>query len=104
MDKSQVVETSLCCAPCNVPSEWCHSCLCCCCVTYTQRQIMINGNWNNFRCCNGMFPCTSCDCVKDCPQFCWCLECCIFPGCSVSTNRIMMFDRYNKDQPHVIVG
>jgi hypothetical protein len=93
------VETSLCCAPCTIPKEWCNACLCCYCMTHTQRGIMLNGNWSDFRCCSGMFPCTRCDCVGECPHLCWCLECVICPGCSVSTNRIMMLDRYGKD-PH----
>ena len=88
-------ETTVCCVPCNIPYLWCTSCLFPCCTLYKQRKYLLNNDMNKYICCNGIFPCTSCECVKECPGLCLTCEMCICPGCAASTNRNMMMNLYN---------
>ena len=70
------------------------------CAAYYTRYRILGDTLKGYSCCQGYNNCQPCFTAgrcgeKDCPQLCLCLEsfCCL--GCSVSTSRIYMMDKYD---------
>jgi len=86
--------TSMCGACCNYPKLCIENSTMCCCITYSRRQQQLNNDWNNYICCHGQL-CCNCECVKNCPKFCFMFECCCCPGCAVSANNSKMHNDFD---------
>ncbi|KAG5182429.1 hypothetical protein JKP88DRAFT_186308 [Tribonema minus] len=86
-------------APCKATLCCCYGSLCSCCAQYTVRKRALDGNLDNYICCQGYFP--GCCCMKpghcgekSSPACCLCLEsfCCL--SCAVSSSRMFIMDKY----------
>ncbi|CAM9273604.1 unnamed protein product, partial [Ectocarpus sp. 4 AP-2014] len=78
-------------APCKNCPWCCFGCLCTCCAQFIVRKRALDGNLENYLCCQGYFPmcCMSAgDCgERSCPCFCLCLEVFCCNSCAVSSSR-----------------
>mmetsp|Transcript_19666 Transcript_19666/g.29120 ORF Transcript_19666/g.29120 Transcript_19666/m.29120 type:complete len:201 (+) Transcript_19666:114-716(+) len=86
-------------APCKAPMWFCLGYFCSPCSQCYVRKRALDGNLDNYICCQGYFP--ACCCFQpgsmgesSNPQLCLCLEafCCL--SCAVSSNRMYLMDKY----------
>ncbi len=88
---------SLCATCCVVPSLWCPACVCCPCYVCYQRDVILEGDWTRYRCCqNYCGHCgEDCECVTSkCPQCCMVVECLCCPCLALSSNRRFIQDKW----------
>ncbi|CAM9379305.1 unnamed protein product, partial [Hapterophycus canaliculatus] len=77
-------------------------CLCTCCAQFIVRKRALDGNLENYECCQGYFPSkTTLCCIKagdcgekSCPCFCLCMESFCCNSCAVSASRMFLMDKF----------
>ncbi|CAM9963448.1 unnamed protein product [Ectocarpus fasciculatus] len=86
-------------APCKNCPWFCFGCLCTCCAQFIVRKRALDGNLENYLCCQGYYPmcCMSAgDCgERSCPCFCLCLESFCCNSCAVSASRMYLMDKFS---------
>ncbi|CAM9130786.1 unnamed protein product [Ectocarpus sp. 13 AM-2016] len=86
-------------APCKNCPWCCFGCLCTCCAQFIVRKRALDGNLENYLCCQGYYPmcCMSAgDCgERSCPCFCLCLESFCCNSCAVSSSRMYLMDKFS---------
>mmetsp|Transcript_35249 Transcript_35249/g.44917 ORF Transcript_35249/g.44917 Transcript_35249/m.44917 type:complete len:204 (+) Transcript_35249:85-696(+) len=85
-------------APTKEPLVCLGGCFCTWCFQYYIRQKALDGNLQNYKCCQGYYdqgPCQAGKCGEsDCPELCLCIESFCFNSCAVSATRMMVMDTY----------
>eukprot|EP00752_Nemacystus_decipiens_P013045 g11540.t1 len=86
-------------APCK-SCPWCmFGFFCAGCAQYIVRKRALDGNLDNYLCCQGYFP-MGClqpgDCgEKKCPSCCLCMESFVCTSCAVSSSRMFLMDKFD---------
>ena len=86
--------------PCREPACCLVACVCCPCVQYKMRMLVLDDDMTRYLCCQGYFG--PCCCFKpgemgerSCPHLCLCAEVFCCESCAVSATRLTVMDQYD---------
>lgn len=83
---------------CGNPGYCCFACLLPPCSSCVLRRRVLEGNMENYRCCQGYYDGVCCwrsSCGEEnCGELCNCLEAFLCQSCSVSSSRMAVMDTY----------
>ncbi|KAJ8613904.1 hypothetical protein CTAYLR_009576 [Chrysophaeum taylorii] len=97
-DRGNMFKTGMKDAPCNNPGMCCVACLCPFCVNCYLRHKALDGNLDNYTCCQGYYDCMcfkAGSCGDQGNPCCLCLEGCCCDSCAVSSTRMYVMDKYD---------